>query len=348
MTTPTTNNHTDSLKTPCSHSSAVVSIDVVTGNDKKLRRHACGLCRHNWWDSGGTVVHLTEALSAIKDAIRTPSPRVFQKSRPLVRQRVLALPEARPAPTAQTELDASSLVALLELVGQAIAADLVLFGSPGHAAWEITGAQATGRRSIPIDGGNAEPPALPSLSGQRLVSAIAQLSKPTELSTTSLTELCPGLPRIGIHRVVGAPVHDRSGALTGVIIAGYRAQPHLGTVSTLVAPETIACMGEPLATVSRRLPATLRHPEVTPAGPGTGPQSGLLADPDDLLHTHQVAALFAVSPRTINNWVAGGTLTASRTAGGHQRFRRGDVLSLREALRVGKHGPAAIGSKLAK
>jgi hypothetical protein len=37
MTTPTTNNHTDSLKTPCSHSSAVVSIDVVTGNDKKLR-----------------------------------------------------------------------------------------------------------------------------------------------------------------------------------------------------------------------------------------------------------------------------------------------------------------------
>ena len=73
MTTPTTNNHTDSLKTPCSHSSAVVSIDVVTGNDKKLRRHACGLCRHNWWDSGGTVVHLTEALSAIKDAIRTLS-----------------------------------------------------------------------------------------------------------------------------------------------------------------------------------------------------------------------------------------------------------------------------------
>ncbi len=115
-----------------------------------------------------------------------------------------------------------------------------------------------------------------------------------------------------------------------------------------MAPETIACMGELLATVSRRLPATLRHPEVTPAGPGTAHQSGLLADPDDLLHTHQVAALFAVSPRTINNWVAGGTLTASRTAGGHQRFRRGDVLSLREALRVGKHGPAAIGSKLAK
>ncbi|HVF04492.1 MAG TPA: cobalamin-dependent protein [Frankiaceae bacterium] len=49
---------------------------------------------------------------------------------------------------------------------------------------------------------------------------------------------------------------------------------------------------------------------------------------DELLRTSQVARLFHVSPRTINNWVAQGRLTAITTAGGHKRFRLGSVLAL--------------------
>ena len=56
--------------TPCQHSANAISLDVVTGSDKKLRRHACGLCRRSWWDSDGSVIPLTEALGAMKDAPR--------------------------------------------------------------------------------------------------------------------------------------------------------------------------------------------------------------------------------------------------------------------------------------
>lgn len=49
---------------------------------------------------------------------------------------------------------------------------------------------------------------------------------------------------------------------------------------------------------------------------------------DELLRTSQVARLFHVSPRTVNNWVAQGRLRAIATAGGHKRYRLDDVLAL--------------------
>ncbi|MDQ1416401.1 MAG: hypothetical protein QOF81_2014, partial [Acidimicrobiaceae bacterium] len=47
-----------------------------------------------------------------------------------------------------------------------------------------------------------------------------------------------------------------------------------------------------------------------------------------LLHTKEVAALFDVTERSVSNWANSNRLPSFRTAGGHLRFRREDVLAL--------------------
>jgi excisionase family DNA binding protein len=41
----------------------------------------------------------------------------------------------------------------------------------------------------------------------------------------------------------------------------------------------------------------------------------------------EVAAIFQVSPRTINGWSRAGRLPSSKTLGGHHRFARSTVLA---------------------
>ena len=62
--------------------------------------------------------------------------------------------------------------------------------------------------------------------------------------------------------------------------------------------------------------------------------SPLGGSPGDLLLPREVAAIFAVCPRTIARWADRGLLATTRTAKGHLRFRRGDVLDLREGRRL--------------
>ena len=50
-----------------------------------------------------------------------------------------------------------------------------------------------------------------------------------------------------------------------------------------------------------------------------------------MLRSHEVAALFDVTERTVINWAASGKLACLRTVGGHLRFRSEDVMSLLEA-----------------
>ena len=54
-------------------------------------------------------------------------------------------------------------------------------------------------------------------------------------------------------------------------------------------------------------------------------------DGHSLLRSHEVAALFDVTERTVINWAASGKLACLRTVGGHLRFRSEDVMSLLEA-----------------
>ena len=61
-----------------------------------------------------------------------------------------------------------------------------------------------------------------------------------------------------------------------------------------------------------------------PAEP-IGPLAG---DPDGLLLSREVAAIFAVNPRAIGNSATSGRLAPTRTAHGQLRLRRRDVLAL--------------------
>ena len=70
----------------------------------------------------------------------------------------------------------------------------------------------------------------------------------------------------------------------------------------------------------------------SPVGPtdhATGAKQ--TADGHALLRSHEVAALFDVTERTVINWAASGKLACLRTVGGHLRFRSEDVMSLLEA-----------------
>lgn len=53
-------------------------------------------------------------------------------------------------------------------------------------------------------------------------------------------------------------------------------------------------------------------------------------DASSLLRSHEVAALFDVTERTVINWASSGKLACLRTVGGHLRFRSEDVMALLE------------------
>jgi excisionase family DNA binding protein len=52
---------------------------------------------------------------------------------------------------------------------------------------------------------------------------------------------------------------------------------------------------------------------------------------DELLTPSQVAALFAVDPKTVTRWAKAGKLTSIRTLGGHRRYRAAEVNALLSA-----------------
>ncbi|WP_346007046.1 BldC family transcriptional regulator [Janibacter terrae] len=64
---------------------------------------------------------------------------------------------------------------------------------------------------------------------------------------------------------------------------------------------------------------------------------------DRLLTPAEVAALVFVDPKTVSRWASAGKIPATRTVGGHRRFRRSDVQALlsREHERAQNHGDTA-------
>lgn len=50
---------------------------------------------------------------------------------------------------------------------------------------------------------------------------------------------------------------------------------------------------------------------------------------DILLRPGEVAALFSVDPKTVSTWGDSGKLTVVKTLGGHRRYRKTEVLALR-------------------
>ncbi len=66
---------------------------------------------------------------------------------------------------------------------------------------------------------------------------------------------------------------------------------------------------------------------------------------DTWISTGQAARLLGVSSRnTVKNWLQGGCFpSAYQTAGGHWRFRREEVLAVRQAVQNIPRGPVALG-----
>jgi excisionase family DNA binding protein len=75
---------------------------------------------------------------------------------------------------------------------------------------------------------------------------------------------------------------------------------------------------------------------------GAGPSlSSPVSDPgfDDLITPREAATLLGVRTVTIARWARDGLLKpAVRTPGGHRRYRRGEVVALRDAAAAGGRG----------
>ena len=57
------------------------------------------------------------------------------------------------------------------------------------------------------------------------------------------------------------------------------------------------------------------------------------AEPFDLTKA-EAAAILGIAPRTLRDWTDAGEVACLRTVGGHRRYRRSDVVSLRDRLTV--------------
>jgi excisionase family DNA binding protein len=55
--------------------------------------------------------------------------------------------------------------------------------------------------------------------------------------------------------------------------------------------------------------------------------------PDDLMGITEAARVLGISSDTLRDWSRDKRLTTYRTAGGHRRFRRADLIALRDAGR---------------
>jgi excisionase family DNA binding protein len=75
---------------------------------------------------------------------------------------------------------------------------------------------------------------------------------------------------------------------------------------------------------------------VVPVEPSNGVRSA--PDGSSLLRSHEVAALFDVTERTVINWASSGKLACLRTVGGHLRFRSEDVMALLEVNSLRRPG----------
>jgi len=61
-------------------------------------------------------------------------------------------------------------------------------------------------------------------------------------------------------------------------------------------------------------------------------------DVESLLTPAEVAAVFAVNPKTVTRWAKAGKLPCITTLGGHRRYREADVRALLERGGEGWYG----------
>lgn len=164
------------------------------------------------------------------------------------------------------------------------------------------------------------------ITGRREPVEVTEPSSNPALSRTRLAR-----SNLGIRWLLGVPLIGPTGAVDAIFAvldttprelsrrerAAVVAVGRLvaGALSTHRAPEHVGPS-----------PAVLERPNGTKQ----------VADAHTLLRSHEVAAMFDVTERTVINWAASGKLPCLRTVGGHLRFRSEDVITLLEANSLGR------------
>jgi len=131
---------------------------------------------------------------------------------------------------------------------------------------------------------------------------------------------------LGIRWLLGVPLLGPTGEVNAIFAV-------LDTEPRELAPRQRASMVATGRLISGALSAHRAADHVVSPPPVPEHANGAKQAPDghSLLRSHEVAALFDVTERTVINWAASGKLACLRTVGGHLRFRSEDVMSLLEA-----------------
>ncbi len=131
---------------------------------------------------------------------------------------------------------------------------------------------------------------------------------------------------LGIRWLLGVPLLGPTGEVNAIFAV-------LDTEPRELAPRQRAAMVAIGRLISGALSAHRATDHIAAPPPVTEHANGTkqAADGHSLLRSHEVAALFDVTERTVINWAASGKLACLRTVGGHLRFRSEDVMSLLEA-----------------
>jgi excisionase family DNA binding protein len=169
-----------------------------------------------------------------------------------------------------------------------------------------------------------------ALEDPDLFSIIAGRREPVEVtdpgSNPALARSRLARSSLGIRWLLGVPLIGPTGEVNA-IFAVLDTEPRVLTRRERAAMVAIGRL------VTGALSAHRAADHVAPAPPPIEHSSGpkQTADGHSLLRSHEVAALFDVTERTVINWAASGKLACLRTVGGHLRFRSEDVMSLLEA-----------------
>lgn len=94
----------------------------------------------------------------------------------------------------------------------------------------------------------------------------------------------------------------------------------------------------PIRPISRRAAPMDLHPAGSLFRRSAAPGSPFLLDGPKLLRTHEVAAIFHVTERTVVKWARTGKLKSLRTIGGQLRFPRDGVAEMLAASQTSKSG----------
>jgi excisionase family DNA binding protein len=169
-----------------------------------------------------------------------------------------------------------------------------------------------------------------ALEDPELFSIIAGRREPVEVtdpgSNPALAHSRLARSNLGIRWLLAIPLLGPSGEVNAIFAV-------LDTEPRELSRRERAAMVAVGRLVSGALSAH-RATDSLPGPPGAAehaPSTKQTADGHSLLRSHEVAALFDVTERTVINWAASGKLACLRTVGGHLRFRSEDVMALLEA-----------------